>query len=94
MTQGHRQTTVTVGQASYSIAAGGSTTVTLTLNQAGQAAISKARGHKLAVTLTVQLGSKTVATFHVTLCQGRHRPHGRVARLEKHHKHGHKRHHR
>ncbi len=94
VTQGHRQTTVTVAQASYSIAAGGSTTVTLTLNQAGQAAISKARGHKLAVTLTVLLGSKTVATFHVTLCQGRHRPHGRVARLEKHHKHGHKRHHR
>ena len=85
---------MTVGQASYSIAAGGSTTVTLTLNQAGQAAISKARGHKLALTLTVLLGSKTVATFHVTLCQGRHRPHGRVARLEKHHKHAHKHHHR
>jgi phosphodiesterase/alkaline phosphatase D-like protein len=91
VTQGHRQTTVTVGQASYSIAAGASTTLTLTLNQAGLAAISKARDHKLAVTLTVLLGSKTVATFHLTLCQGRHRPHGRVARLEKqHHKHGHK----
>jgi phosphodiesterase/alkaline phosphatase D-like protein len=89
VTQGHRQTTVTVGQASYSIAAGASTTLTLTLNQAGLAAISKARDHKLAVTLTVLLGSKTVATFHLTLCQGRHRPHGRVARLEKqHHKHG------
>jgi hypothetical protein len=55
-----------VGQASYSIEAGQSTTIALTLNPAGQAAMAKAHGHKLGVKLSVMMGSDTVATVKLT----------------------------
>jgi phosphodiesterase/alkaline phosphatase D-like protein len=66
VTKGHKHLTVMVGQASYSIAAGQSDTISITLNEAGQDAMAKAHGHKLSVKLSVVMGSDTVATVKLT----------------------------
>jgi hypothetical protein len=62
----HKKKTVTVGKASFSIAAAGKKTVKVTLNSKGRKALAKAKSHKLRATLTVKLGSKKVASKTVT----------------------------
>jgi hypothetical protein len=70
----NKKKTVTVGKASFSIAAAGKKTVKVTLNSKGRKALAKAKSHKLRAKLTVKLGSKKVASKTVTFKhKGKHK---------------------